>query len=254
VEAGGQTRLFAFREWPWNLHRAKRKFFIKPVILKIMHFKTLLIDLDETVYSPSCGVWNAISVRMERYMHEQLHLPVEEIPAIRKDLYQRYGTTLHGLQETRQIDARAYNNYVHDIAVDQYLQPDPELREILLRYPQRRIIFTNADRTHAERVIRCLGIQDCFENIIDSYDISPFCKPMTEAFQTALKIIDCQNPAECVFIDDSPRNLAGAREVGLYTIQVGQPKPGYQHPASTAHARIDRLHDLPRVIPPQENF
>ncbi|RPJ49158.1 MAG: pyrimidine 5'-nucleotidase, partial [Chloroflexi bacterium] len=63
-----------------------------------MQYTTLLIDLDETVYPSSCGVWDAISDRMEQWMHERLGLPWEEIPTLRKELYHSYGTTLRGLQ------------------------------------------------------------------------------------------------------------------------------------------------------------
>jgi pyrimidine 5'-nucleotidase len=216
-----------------------------------MHYTTLLIDLDETVYPSSCGVWDAISERMELWMHDRLGLPWEEIPALRKQLYQSYGTTLHGLQVTRHIDERDYLEFVHDVPLDRLIKPDPGLCEMLLRYPQRRIIFTNADRKHAGRVLRQLQLDGCFESIIDIYDIAPFCKPMPEAYQTALRLSGETNPAHCIFIDDSPHNLAGARAAGFFTIQVGLPKPGYQHPPTTGHLQIPSLIDLPTVFPPE---
>lgn len=216
-----------------------------------MAYTTLLIDLDETVYPPSCGVWDAISERMERYMHERLHLPLEEIPTIRKTLYQQYGTTLRGLQMTRHVDERDYIDYVHDVPLEQFLAPDPALRDMLISYPQRKVVFTNADRKHAGRVVRLLHLEDCFDGIVDIFDIAPYCKPMPEAYHKALAICGESDPHQCVFIDDSPRNLAGAREIGLYTIQVGSPKQGYTHPEAGAHASIARLIDLPSVLPPR---
>ncbi len=220
------------------------------VILGAMQYSTILIDLDETVYPAACGVWEAIQERMERYMHERLNLPLEEIPHVRKTLFQQYGTTLRGLQMTRHVDERDFLDFVHDVPVDQLLRPDPELREVLLRYPQRKIIFTNADRTHAGRVIRQVGLEGCFDGVIDIYDIAPYCKPMPEAYQIALRLAGETEPGQCVFIDDSPRNLAGARAVGLATVQVGLPKPGYVHPEANTDLHIARLSDLPAVIPP----
>ncbi len=215
-----------------------------------MQFTTLFIDLDETVYPSSCGVWEAISERMERYMHERLNLPWEEIPTMRKELYQAYGTTLRGLQLTRHIDERDFLDFVHDVPVDRLLQPDPALREVLLRYSQRKIILTTADRTHAGRVIRRLGLEGCFESVIDIYDIAPYCKPMPEAYQAALRLSGETNSGQCIFIDDSPRNLAGARAVGFFTIQVGLPKSGLTHPPATGDLQIARLTDLPTILPP----
>ncbi len=187
-------------------------------------------------------------------MHDQLNLEISEIPQLRKTLYQEYGTTIRGLQATRSIDERAFIDYVHDVPLDHYLAPDPLLRNVLLRYPQKKIVFTNADRTHAKRVIHALQIADCFQNMIDIFDISPYCKPMPEAFEIALRISGETDPGQCVFIDDSPRNLIAARSLGFFTIQVGSPKPGYQHPESQAHACINQLCDLPQVLDPQLDF
>ena len=215
-----------------------------------MRYTTLLIDLDETVYPSACGVWEAISERMELYMHERLQLDWADIPHIRTELYQQYGTTLRGLQVTRHIDERDFIDFVHAVPLDTLLQPDPGLREVLLRYPQRKIIFTNADKNHARRVIERVGLTGCFDGMVDIYDIAPYCKPMPEAYQTAVRLAGETNPERCVFIDDSPRNLSAARALGIYTIQVGRPKTGFQHPESGAHAQIERLVDLPCVLDP----
>ena len=91
-----------------------------------MHYTTLLIDLDETVYPSSSGVWDAISVRMEQYMHERLNLPLRGNPrACAKHLYQTYGTTLRGLQITRHVDERDFLDFVHDVPLDRLLTARP---------------------------------------------------------------------------------------------------------------------------------
>lgn len=216
-----------------------------------MKYTTLLIDLDETLYASESGVWEAISQRMEQYIHDRLHLPWETIPALRKAMFQQYGTTLRGLQMTYHIDEHDFIDYVHDVPLDQLLQPNPALRQILQQYHQRKIIFTNADSKHAGRVIKRLGLEGCFDGIIDIYDIAPYCKPMPEAFSIALHLVG-EEASACAFIDDSPRNLAGAHAAGLFTIQVGHPKPGLHHPEAGADAQIARLIDLPSAIPPVE--
>lgn len=213
-----------------------------------MPIRTLFIDLDETLYPASCGVWEAISKRIEAYMHERMGVPQAEITDLRRSLYQQYGTTLHGLQVTRGVDTADFLAYVHDIPLASLLQPDPQLRGALLQLNQRKFIFTNADRPHAERVITQLGLQGCFDGIIDILDIAPHCKPMAEAFTKALQLAGESDAAQCAFIDDSPRNLAGARAAGFYTIQVGSPKRGFQHPTAAADAQIERLADIPALL------
>ncbi len=93
---------------------------------------------------------------------------------------------------------------------------------MLETFPQRKVIFTNADTGHAIRVLKTLGVEDQFEQIIDIRSIKPWCKPQPEAFGKALKLAGIQNPAKCVMIDDSLRNLITAHELGLFTIQVGE--------------------------------
>jgi pyrimidine 5'-nucleotidase len=111
-------------------------------------------------------------------------------------------------------------------------------------FPNRKIIFTNANQDHAERVLDILGIDEFFSEIIDILQISPYCKPMPEAYQKALEISGLSNPADCVVIDDSPRNLKTARELGFFTIQVGTDTR-----CSYADAAILTIADLPDIIP-----
>lgn len=198
----------------------------------------LLIDLDDTVYSPSSGVWDAISLRIEAYMRDRLGIRDQDIPALRADLHKRYGTTLRGLALTRSIDATDYLAYVHDIPLADFLEPDLCLREALNSLPQSKWIFTNADRAHAERTLALIGLEDCFLDIIDIRSIWPFCKPMPEAFEKAVEL--CGFPAsECLFIDDTPANLFAAQEFGLRGLLISAQK---QIPGLSS---ISSLVDLP---------
>jgi HAD superfamily hydrolase (TIGR01509 family) len=167
-----------------------------------MCFKVLFFDLDDTLYPSAAGLWEAIRQRIDLYMIERMNLPREIVPELRKELFLKHGTTMRGLED--------------------YLQPDPMVRSTLEKYPQRKVIFTNADTNHANRVILALGLEGCFDQIIDIRDIRPFCKPQLEAFNKALHLVGVKDPAECVMIDDAQRNLQAAHETGLFTIQIGE--------------------------------
>src|SRR5512142_707586 len=118
-----------------------------------MPFTTLFFDLDDTLYPPNNGVWGAIASRIESFMRDRVGIPPEEIPALRQTLFRTYGTTLRGLSITRHVDVHEYLAFVHDIPLKEYLVPDPRIRSIIQRYPQRKLIFTNADRNHAHHVL-----------------------------------------------------------------------------------------------------
>ncbi|MDR3575025.1 MAG: pyrimidine 5'-nucleotidase [Anaerolineaceae bacterium] len=208
-----------------------------------MTFSTLFVDLDDTVYPKSSGLWQAIRRRLDQYMLEQMHFPANEIPVLREHLFTTYGTTMRGLQALYHIDTQEYLAYVHDVPLGNFIQPDLATRAALHCLPQRKIIFTNADTNHARRVLDVLEIGDCFDQIIDINAMSPYCKPMTEAFQIALQAAGEKDATHCVMIDDLPRNLAAARRLGFYTIRVGSVEPSSQY-----HGGIEHLSDLGPAI------
>jgi putative hydrolase of the HAD superfamily len=209
-----------------------------------MYFSTLYFDLDDTLYPPSSGLWDAIRHRMNEYMQGLIDLPMDDIVKLRQSYLEKYGTTLRGLQAHYEVDADEYLSFVHDLPLEKYIQPDPALRTVLLSLPQRRWVFTNSDANHSSRVLNILGISDCFEGIIDIRAIDFDCKPDKIAYQKALILTSNVDPAQCVIFDDALRNLTPARELGFFTVLVG--KNGRE---ASVDRTISSLHDLKNCIP-----
>lgn len=209
-----------------------------------MRFTTIFFDLDDTLYPADSGLWTVIKERINLYMHEKMGLTWQEIPSLRQHLYRTYGTTMRGLKTIYDIDELDYLAYVHDIPLQNYLQPIPNLRETIENLPQRKFIFTNADHNHARRVIHALELDGCFEKIIDILAIYPYCKPMTEAYRIAMQEAGETDPYHCVFIDDSTPNVTEAHRLGFYSIRIGKDE------ASTdSDANLASLVDLKHVLP-----
>jgi putative hydrolase of the HAD superfamily len=187
-----------------------------------MRFKALFFDLDETLYPATNGLWKAIRERIHAYMLERMEFPPENIQALREKYFREYGTTLRGLQINHSVDMEEYLAFVHDVPLDQYLQPDPEQRRLIESLPVKKYIFTNADCAHANRVLQSLDLQGCFDGILDVHTIAPYCKPMPESFDLALQTIGSPEPSTCVLLDDQPRITRVARALGWYTILVGK--------------------------------
>jgi pyrimidine 5'-nucleotidase len=209
-----------------------------------MSIETIFFDLDATLYPESNGLWPAIRLKIDEYMRERMAIPEAEIPKLREHYYLNYGTTLRGLQTHYGIEAEDYLNFVHDLPLNDYLKPDPALRTMLRSIQRRRWLFTNSDRPHAKRVMTILGIDDCFDGMVDVYTMDPYCKPRKEAYNFVLEFAGVTDPKTCALLDDSHRNLAPAKEMGFFTILVGQ---NGTHPS--ADRTIDDIHDLPRVVP-----
>jgi putative hydrolase of the HAD superfamily len=210
-----------------------------------MSYSALFFDLDDTLYTSSNGLWEAIRDRMGLYMVERLNIPIDQVQDIRHRYYKTYGTTLRGLQLHHQVDADEYLAYVHDLPLDEYIQPNPDLCAMLDKLTVPYWIFTNADANHARRVLARLGARDCFEGIIDIRALGFCCKPEPDAYLRALALAGSPDPGGCVMLDDAPANLAPARALGFTTVLVNhtcQPDPAAAYTISTAL-------DLPMVLP-----
>lgn len=141
------------------------------------------------------------------------------------------------------IDADDWHAYVHGrLRYGDLLKPDPELRALLTSLPQyqagRLFVFTNADDKHADACLTALGVRDVFpkakvvtfetlQQVARQRGLPPsrvLCKPQAEAFQTVLGLVGAV-PQRTLFLDDSPRNVAGAASVGIAAVVVGAPQP-----------------------------
>jgi len=208
-----------------------------------MSITALLIDLDGTLYPNENGMWNAIADRMEKFMHEVLHLPMEVIPTMRQEYFLKYGTTLKGLQENYSIDQYEYLDYVHDIPLEKFLKPDDQLRTILENIPIKKWIFTNSDRAHSERVLNVLGLQGLFENIIDVVSLNFYNKPNPIVYTRALEITGNIQPSQSMFFEDTPRNLIPAKQLGMRTVLVGNKPHGEE-----AEFHIQTIHSIKQPL------
>jgi len=190
-----------------------------------MRFSTLFFDLDDTLYPSSTNLWAAIKERMNIYMRDVLQIPEEDVPALREQYYKMYGTTLRGLTARHKVDEQDFLAFVHDLPLKDYLTPNPQQREIIASLPQRKLVFTNADINHAQRVLATLELDDLFESIIDINAVAPYSKPNPESFAIAQELADEPDPRKCVMIDDLSRTTRAALEVGMASILYGTEEP-----------------------------
>ena len=133
---------------------------------RFAHVTDWVFDLDNTLYPHHSNLFSQIDVKMTAYVSELLKLPREEARKLQKELYLEYGTTLNGLMNRHGIDPDDFLEKVHDIDYS-WLKPDPVLGAAIRQLPGRKFIFTNGNRSHAERTARQLGILDHFDDIFD---------------------------------------------------------------------------------------
>mgnify|MGYP005855894763 CR=1 FL=1 len=195
--------------------------------------KYILFDLDETLYPSQCGLMVAITRLMSRYVEERLGMPPSGVPALREHYYRTYGTTMRGLQIHHGIDPEDYLAYVHKVPVEDYVEPNDELDRVLADIEAEKVVFTNASKEHAWRVLKALGIERHFRRIMDVRDFGYMSKPDPEAYRRALEILGAEG-VECVIVDDNVRNLAPAKELGMITVLVSNDETSLEQPQSKA--------------------
>jgi putative hydrolase of the HAD superfamily len=209
-----------------------------------MPWRTLFLDLDDTLYPSSSGLWDAIGDRISRFMTERVGIPPDRAPGLRAYYFKTYGTTLNGLIVHHQVDPAEYLDYVHDVPVETMVQPDPALRTMLTDLPQKRVVFTNANRAHAERVMRCLGVEDQIDLVVDIFATDMLNKPELAAYQRAMALSEETDAEACVIVDDLVRNLRPAGLLGMTTVLVAEEDhvPGIDR-------CIPRITDLTAALP-----
>lgn len=137
-------------------------------------YECLLFDMDDTLYPMSSGLNLACRKNIEDYMLQHLNIEESEVPRMCLELYREYGTTMAGLKALGyEFGNDEFHAYVHGRLPYESLKPDPVLRNLLLSMPQRKIIFTNADREHAAQVLNRLGLEGCFEGVICFETLNP---------------------------------------------------------------------------------
>ena len=205
-----------------------------------MNFDAFFFDLDGTLYRVDNGLMADIDHRLDEWILKTVPMPENEVLSFRHRLFDRYGGTLPGLAIEYGSDYFASLRYCHDVPVDKYIYPNPALRQLLLKLPGRKFVFTSAYRFYAKKVLDALGVSDLFEGIIDAIDVFPTPKPFSAAYRRAFQISAETDIRRCVFLDDQPRNVDAGHREGFFAVQVGT-----GHPRSDfADAYIDSIENL----------
>lgn len=182
------------------------------------HVTDWVFDLDNTLYPHHTNLFSQIDVKMTGYVAELLTLSREDARKLQKQLYLEYGTTLNGLMQRHGIDPDEFLEYVHDIDYS-WLVPDPVLGAAIHQLPGRKFIFTNGNRSHAERTARQLGILDHFDDIFDIVAAGLTPKPSRQPYETFTALHKVTGP-KAVMFEDLARNLAVPKSLGMTTVLI----------------------------------
>jgi putative hydrolase of the HAD superfamily len=181
-----------------------------------------IFDLDDTLHNASAHIFPEMNGAMTAYIRESLNLDEDSADQLRKHYWKVYGATLKGLMRHHGTNPHHFLNETHkfpDLA-ERVIQTK-RLRHTLTSLKGRKVIFTNAPRNYALRVLDLLGISDLFE-LVFSVESSGFhAKPTMRGFQTLLRTIKAK-PINCIMLEDNLAALMTAKRLGIKTIWVSQ--------------------------------
>lgn len=206
--------------------------------------RTILFDLDDTLYPRQAGIMEQIRALMLCYLQTRFNLSPEEADALRRHYFLTYGTTMRGLQINHHVDPNEFLDFVHDIPLHEFLQPNAELGQVLDAIHLQKVIFTNASREHAERVLDLLGVRHQFSEIIDVRDMDFESKPQPVAYRRICEILNVR-PEECLLVEDNVRNLRPAKALGMTTVLI---QDGSGDADESVDYVIHRVEDIAQVL------
>jgi len=188
-------------------------------LIDLSHVTAWVFDMDDTLYPREQGLMQLVQARINAYVVEAVGLDPDSAGVLQRQFLDEHGTTLAGLMANYTIEPEHFLHDVHNVPMDG-LEPNPALREQLLRLPGRRFVFTNGAREYAGRVLDRLGVADCFDGVfaIEDADLTP--KPAPSTYRRMLQRFAIE-PRSAAFFEDTPRNLEAAKALGMATILIG---------------------------------
>ena len=157
---------------------------------------------------------------MTQYIMDTLALDEPDAYKLRQHYWRIYGATLKGLMRHHGTNPYHFLLETHRLMnLPEMVIQVKRLRHMLRSLCGRKVVFTNAPRDYAIRVLDLLGIGDCFELLFSVESTKFHAKPSQRGFQMLLKSINA-NASDCVMIEDNLPALMTAKRLGMKTIWV----------------------------------
>lgn len=221
-----------------------------------------LFDLDNTLHNAGASAFKHFDGAMNAYIAERLQVSWAEADHLRAHYWARYGSTLLGLIRHHGVVVRDFVDETHRFpTLEQEVVTHAHDIAALRRLPGRKIILTNAGQGYARRVLRALGMDGLFDEIIGIEQMQMFGqlrpKPDARMFRALAARLGV-HPRSCILVEDTLLHQKAAHRVGMRTVWMQRwlkhhahgPEVGvYLHrKPAYVYARISKLQQLHRVL------
>jgi len=207
--------------------------------------KVWVFDLDDTLHNASARIFPVMNQAMTHYIMANLAMEEADAHDLRKHYWRVYGATLKGLMRHHQTDPHHFLKVTHqfdDLA--ERVIAVKRLRHLINSLLGRKVVFTNAPRDYALRVLNLLGIADCFELVFSVESTKFHAKPSLRGFQLLLASLRVK-ASDCVLLEDNAAALMTAKRLGMKTVLLSKKlhKPSFvdyriNHVLALTHIRL----------------
>ena len=203
-----------------------------------------IFDLDNTLHNATPHIFPHINRSMTAYLQQHLNLEETAANDLRMHYWQRYGATLTGMMRHHGTDPDHFLWNTHQFPeLDRMVLSNPRLRHVLKSLPGRKVVFSNAPQHYAHAVLKLLGVDGLFEDVMAVEHTRFRPKPDVFGFMRLLKKHRVR-PAQCVMVEDSLENLQAAKKLGMRTVWVSDGKQG----SPCVDLKIRDVMQLPRAL------
>jgi len=179
---------------------------------------TWIFDLDNTLYSADSGIFQQVHILMGEFVSKHLNIEIKEAKELQKKYYKQHGTTLRGMMDNHGVDPDLFLFEVHKLDYS-IISPNEELNKQLEKLEGRKIIYTNANRQHADDVLKKLKLDHMFTEIFDVKTANYIPKPEIAPYKQIIKDFEI-NPSKAIMFDDIAKNLVPAKNVGFTSVWI----------------------------------
>lgn len=218
----------------------------------LSHIDGILWDLDGTLYRydqvfiEACNIASAHTA-----IHLGLQLSFDEALALARTSFEKFGSSSHYFCKDHGIAYHDFHAPYHDRIDESIIAKNDEMIASLELLDMPMAILTNASRPWVKRILAHTGMDHLFtdKTIIALEDVDY--KPKAAArdgFDMGLAAIN-RPAAQTLMVEDLPRNLIHAKQMGLTTALVHHGQVPEDHLPLVDHQFQTTL-DLVRALKP----
>ena len=177
---------------------------------------TWIFDLDNTLHDAQKKIFPIINQKINQYISEVIKINLTEANELRQKYLDQYGATLEGLIKHHKINPTKFLKETHTIInFDELVVAMPGLIKILSSLNGQKIVYTNAPKDYAKKVLKVCQIENYIDGIFSIEDSNFIAKPSVFSMKLFLEKYKIK---KAYFVDDMKENLETASQFGLSTI------------------------------------